>query len=289
MKLEKDANIPKQFRGDPIRIKQILNNLLDNAVKFTEKGSISLNVNSKPPEDNTSNQIRLFFEIEDSGIGLSHEQCEMLFNPFSQADSSTTRKYGGTGLGLAICKDLAKLMHGSIEVSSVIGEGSTFSFNILLNKTTQKASTLSKPTVQKSDTNTEETNQYRVLVVEDNVVNLMITGKMLNKMGIAFDKALDGVMALRSFSGRTQYDLILMDCMMPKMNGYEATEKIRSLEKEENLGNIPIIALTANAMQGDRDKCKKSGMNDFISKPFKYEEFSEIINRNLPSKATAAD
>ena len=203
--------------------------------------------------------LRLNFEVQDQGPGISAEQLKALFKPFAQADSSTTRKFGGTGLGLAICKDLIELMQGEISVTSEVNEGSCFRFSIPMSQGNSEREHLdSKTSVDLADL-----SQYKVLLVEDNIINIEIALGLLEEFGIQTEVAENGIEAIECISNAQQpYDLILMDCQMPKMDGYETTQNIRS---ELTLDKIPIIAMTANAMKGDKEKCLRAGMNDYLS------------------------
>jgi len=377
------SNIPDKINGDPTRIRQIIINLMSNAFKFTKEGFILLKV------DYHDNQQQLYFSVQDTGIGLSQEQQKKLFQSFSQADSSTTRKYGGTGLGLAICKSLAKMMGGDISVDSKAGEGSTFWFSIkhdegtqkiaqddsikpLANKTCLIVDTLDKSSIAIQELLTpwgvkseilspnssitsvpdiailsrylaketlqtlksqltcpililaragdtiapenavipnpiisaqlltklrnelgikEETSNatsqkeqnpvydLNVMVVEDNNVNQMVIKGLLAKFGIKPVIAEDGQVALDEYSSqKTPFDLILMDCEMPILDGYEATREIRSIERNEGtVTPVPIIGLSAHAMSDFRDMAIEAGMDDFLSKPLKKDDLHKKL------------
>lgn len=408
-------NLPKQLHGDPVRLRQILNNLLNNAIKFTMHGRICLTLKIL---HRLPHQIHLKFAIQDTGIGMSAAALQRLFQPFSQADSSTTRKFGGTGLGLAIVKNLITLMGGNIRVTSVPKQGSTFHLTIplqisenstdtvkhwewlcaliitshaenqnlllqqlklwglqaeavadltqaitslqgrvrpynlvifdnpldspvtsqpaqwldtlrqefplipliVLKPTTEKAHLLSAatsiakpltqqkffaaldkllsptekepPTVSTAITPTEKLFNRRILVVEDNVVNQLVVGDMLNRLGCQYEIIDNGRAALtRLFAPISNdlptFELILMDCHMPEMDGFEASRMIRHHEKTSATPHVPIIALTANAMQGDRELCLNAGMDDYLSKPVKTLELQTMLLRWLPDKLTA--
>jgi signal transduction histidine kinase/CheY-like chemotaxis protein len=252
--LRYDADVPQFITGDPVRIRQIVLNLASNAVKFTDRGSVRLEV-SRPDASH------LKVSVIDTGIGISPEQQAKLFKRFTQADSSTTRRYGGTGLGLAISKQLVELMRGQIEFSSTPGQGSTFSFVLPLIETAQqRAPAVPKPVVR------AETSGRRILVVEDNLVNQRVAQHMLLRLGHAVDLAENGREALVRLSA-SQYDLVLMDCQMPEMDGFEATTQIRRPDSTVLDRDVPIIAMTANAFDEDRKRCLAAGMNDFLSKP----------------------
>ena len=253
--------------SDPTRIKQVIANLLSNAVKFTEKHKqivLSVKYDEKKEE--------LSVEVSDEGIGIEKEKLKTIFKAFTQADTSTTRKYGGTGLGLAISYKLIKLLGGELKVESEVGKGSRFYFTIPAKKT--KLIPKEEKKENKKILN-EKFDKY-ILVVEDNPANQMFIEVILEKMGIKFDIANDGVEAVEKFK-QNRYDLILMDENMPNMNGIEATKKIRQIEKEEDLKHITIVALTANAIEGDREKFILAGMDYYLSKPIDIEKLKNIL------------
>lgn len=259
MELEIDERIPRVVRGDSVRLSQILMNLLGNAVKFTEKGKISLK--AWVLED-LADSTRLRFEVGDTGIGIPENKQKEIFESFTQASSSTTRKYGGTGLGLAITKKLVELQGGRIELASRQGEGSIFSFFI----------TYKKGEFASLNTGVDIPNSFpslkgkNVLVVEDNKINQKIVSMILSQWEATSDIAENGLVAMQKIQ-QQNYHLVLMDIQMPEMNGYEATENIRKM-KGEYYKNLPIIALTASAFADDRDKILSYGMNGYIIKPF---------------------
>jgi CheY-like chemotaxis protein len=284
-------DVPTRLAGDPSRLRQILLNLLNNAVKFTEKGEVFAEVTlvSETEED-----IELRCSIRDTGIGLSEETRKRLFQPFVQEDASTTRRYGGTGLGLAICRNLVELMGGHIGVTSSPGQGSTFWFTFRLARQSSPAvektkdeqgSQLSRPVSPSSP-------DVRVLLAEDNPVNQLVAMCQLRKLGYPVDAVNDGAKAVEAWR-RGVYRIILMDCQMPGVDGYQATQQIRVLEQEGRLTPTRIIAMTANAMQGDRESCLAAGMDDYVSKPVKEEELLAALERSVAqlfqgSRATAA-
>ncbi len=262
VRIERD--VPMALSGDPLRLSQVLINLGGNAVKFGDAGdSVSLNVALKEENDN---EVVLQFAIEDTGLGMSREQQEGLFQPFGQADSSTTRKYGGTGLGLIISKKIVQLMNGEITVESEQDVGSTFRFTVSL-KTQQSESSHNRALGNKNEMDIDQATVRlrgaRILLVEDNEINREIVLDILAMSGITVETAFDGQEALELLA-REEFDGVLMDCQMPVMDGYEATRQIREQKKFKDL---PIIALTANAMKGDREKVLAVGMDDHIAKP----------------------
>ncbi len=276
-----DMDLPKVLIGDPVRLRQVLTNLIGNAVKFTESGEVNVQVNLL---ENISSLARIEFSVEDTGIGISEDILPDLFNEFTQADGSTTRKFGGTGLGLTISRQLVELMGGEISVVSTEGLGSTFTFALDMaiaeNQSRQQRQVLQIPAATLEQNHSEETvfpDSIQVLMAEDNVVNQKVTISMLKKIGIQrIDVAEDGCKAVSMNSSQT-YDLILMDCQMPQMSGYEATGIIRQQERAQQLPPIPIIAMTANAMTEDREKCLAAGMDDYLSKPVKKEELKKTL------------
>ena len=269
-----DRDVPQQIIGDAFRLRQILMNLVSNAVKFTHQGEIFLGVHLLREE--RIGTMELSFEVRDTGIGIPAEKIEMLFKSFSQVDSSTTRKYGGTGLGLAICEKLVSLMGGNITVKSQPGEGTTFAFTILT-----KPGFLSPVPVKEGIARNEtlkagfaEEFPLRILIAEDNVINQQLMQHILGNLGYRPDSVENGALAVAA-AGQKTYDLILMDVQMPEMDGLEATRHIRG-----SLSSQPvIIALTANAMQGDREECLEAGMDDYISKPVRLDELMRLLEK----------
>jgi PAS domain S-box-containing protein len=265
-----DPALPRVVRGDPGRLRQVLINLVDNAIKFTARGQV--NVRASKHEE-TDHSVVVRFAVRDTGIGIAPSLEPHLFEPFTQADGSMTRKYGGTGLGLAIARQLVEMMGGTIHVDSAEGQGSTFWFTATLEKRgdeldahaprRRRLSSRSDVTVPHADA-AGQGRTLRVLVVEDNAVNQKVTVRMLSRRGYAATAVGNGLEALDALA-RDTYDAILMDCQMPEMDGYEATAELR--RREGGGPRIPIIAMTAHAMQGDRDKCLAAGMDGYISKP----------------------
>jgi len=259
--------------SDPGRLRQIMTNLVGNAIKFTGSGHVIMDVSLNETQNGHGH---LHIDITDSGIGIASDKIETLFEAFAQADGSTTRKYGGTGLGLSIVKRLCELMNGSISVTSILGEGSTFSidFEIELGDRTTIA-IRDKSQVSQMTTDIQERAilwpvNTRILLVEDNSTNQIVAQGMLETMGLYADIAANGLEAIASIRLATDtlpYSIVLMDCQMPEMDGYDATRAVRSGEAGESNKTIPIVAMTANAMAGDREKCMIAGMDDYIAKP----------------------
>jgi signal transduction histidine kinase/CheY-like chemotaxis protein len=266
--------------GDPYRITQIMNNLLSNAIKFTESGSITVEYGLKPVDDHQ----QLSVMMTDTGIGVSEESLPYLFESFSQADMSTTRNFGGTGLGLAITKQLCELMGGSITAQSKLGEGSVFQFAINL-----QAPNPTTPSEEKRLDNQMVPNfaNLKVLLVEDNFINQEVMIAILNGLDIKVDVANDGIEALAMLADpqSATSDLILMDCQMPNMDGYEATRCIRS---GDLFNQIPIIALTANTMNSEREKCLEAGMNEYLTKPINTDALKSILAKYQPSQSRSS-
>ncbi|MDB2330306.1 PAS domain-containing protein [Alteromonas sp.] len=265
--------------GDPLRLKQVLYNLLGNAVKFTESGSITVRIHLANPDSEHSSFV---CSISDTGVGIAEDQLDILFKPFEQADSSFARKAQGTGLGLSITAKLIELMHGTIKVKSKLGSGSKFVFTIPIQQAgdlEQKSTVI--PTIK--DINSKLLSTRTALVVEDNEINRVVITSLLSQLGIKSKTAENGKEALASLlsHNETTFDFILMDCQMPIMDGFETTLTIRSNEKFRQFANIPIIALTANAMVGDKEKCVAAGMSDYLSKPVTEETLRAMLTHWL--------
>ena len=267
LKLRWDDDVPLMVVGDVTRIGQIINNLVSNAVKFTEEGQVSIEVELIEESDE---QLKLSFQVEDTGIGISENQLEAIFDDFNQASSSTTRKFGGTGLGLAITKKLLELQGSQIEVSSVVGEGSVFSFELELYKSKKEAE--EAETGATDETSGQNLKGLRILLVEDNPVNQYVATRFINKWEASLETVNNGKKAVEKVQ-QQPFDIILMDIQMPVMDGYEATRRIRAWEQKEQKQPVVIIALTASATLATKDKVEKLGMNDFIAKPFDPKEF----------------
>ena len=264
---------PAALLGDPTRIRQILLNLVDNAIKFTHQGEVELNAQFEAGDDG----IGCRFSVRDSGIGMNSETQARLFQAFSQADSSTTRRYGGTGLGLAVSSQLAGLMGGRLTVESETGKGSCFTLSLLLSATTLPLAELpAQPVIQL---------QGRVLMVEDHPVNQKVLSHQLREMGLQYAVAASGTEALDLLASE-DFDLVLMDWQMPEMDGLEATQRIRQLSTDTR--HIPIIALTANANAGFREACLTAGANDYLSKPYTEAALAALLTQWLPTPTPAA-
>ena len=277
-----DETTPDAIMGDPGRLQQILTNLLSNAIKFTDRGTISVSVSSQK-----LNGIchRIYFQVKDTGIGIPENKMDRLFQSFTQVDSSTTRRYGGTGLGLAISKKLVEMMGGQIWAETQLHKGSTFYFTILADATVIMPTSTIVSEIQKDNEIGTDRNQFlRILLAEDNAVNQLVMKKMLNKLGYHVDVAADGEEVLHSLE-LMPYDLILMDVQMPEMDGFEATRAIRKLLASAD--QPKIIAITAHALEGDREKCLDAGMDDYLSKPVKMADLEEKLAK-YRSNATAA-
>ena len=263
---EIDRSAPEYFLGDPVRVRQILLNLVNNAIKFTEKGHVIIKVKR---ELNGKASV-LKFDIEDTGIGIPKDKLESIFEKFSQAEESTTRKFGGTGLGLSISSKLIKMMNGNISVKSELGKGSVFHFEIELAE--GKAPVINENKEKKI---TDKFTNSSILVVEDMKVNLMLLTKILQKHGCKVSSAMNGKEAVEKVLNNN-YDLVFMDCQMPEMDGFEATRIIRQREDGKH---TKIVALTADAMTGDREKCLSAGMDDYLNKPLRQEQITQILQK----------
>ncbi len=265
LNIEIDPDIPKYLMGDPLRIKQILLNLISNSIKFTHEGGINLSVHLA----NSESDLTLQFVVQDTGIGIAEDKQKILFEAFTQVDSSTTRKYGGTGLGLQISKRLVELMGGKIQVESTLNQGSVFSFTLRSQTGTEEQ------VVHIEDINPAQqpAEQIRILVAEDNQTNQLVVGAMLKRLGYQYDICDDGQLAIEAID-KQAYDLVLMDCQMPVLDGFAATQKIRTTTDKTKL---PIIALTAGATAKEQRQCYEAGMNDFLSKPITLEVLKQTL------------
>ncbi len=269
--------IPPLLRGDAHRLRQVLTNLCGNAIKFTERGAVRLDV---ALESQGGGKATVRFTVTDTGIGIRPDQAAALFSPFVQADESTTRKYGGTGLGLAICKQLVEMMGGAIGVTSREGQGSAFWFNAVFSLAPEArqpaipCSTVPRPAARTA-------RKGRILVVEDNATNREVALAQVRKLGYEAGAATDGVEAVKAVQ-QGAYELVLMDCEMPVMDGFEATCRIRSFNP-----GIPVVAVTADAMPSDRERCLSQGMNDYLAKPVDLARLADVLARWLPAEGRA--
>ncbi|MBI2381026.1 MAG: response regulator [Gammaproteobacteria bacterium] len=265
---------PHEVLGDPTRVRQILINLIGNALKFTEAGHITVRCEWRLHSDEA---LELRLSVADTGVGIEPVRLDTIFLPFTQGDSSMARRHGGTGLGLAICKQLANLMAGSLSVTSTLGAGTRFELKVPMpyRRVANRVSISLTPPPQAKLSG-------MVLLAEDNTVNQLVVKGFLTRMGLGVELANDGKEAMERFRAQ-HFDLVIMDCQMPVMDGYEATAAIRNME----LGNgrhVPIIALTAHAMQGDRERCLNAGMDDYLSKPVKKEDLHSTLQRWLKTQ-----
>ena len=273
LRISVDLDVPDSLTGDPHRLNQILNNLISNAIKFTVKGEINLEIKAIHQENK---EVDLLFCVADTGIGIAKEKLQTIFETFSQAESGTSRKFGGSGLGLSITKKLIELQNGSIDVSSTPGEGTTFTFNI---KYAIAANTVAKQygNVKQDTFKDDGLSGKRILVVEDNEANQKVIYHMLHNAGIEPDLADNGKVAIQLLEDGFEYDLIIMDLQMPEMDGFETTNYIR---QKLNL-KIPIIAMTASALRNEKIKCMEIGMNEYMNKPFVPSDLFRELRRFL--------
>lgn len=267
-----ESAVPQQVQGDPVKIRQVLINLLSNALKFTDQGRIDLSVQV----GKVNEKIYVSFAVADTGIGIQPDKLNNIFESFTQADSSTTRKFGGTGLGLAISKKLVEIMGGTIRVTSQPGQGSCFNFTVPLQMATGEM-----PAKLWKDQQLDKlkiVGAKTVMVAEDNLINMKISKEILRKIGLETIEAKDGKEAWEKYQ-RYSVDLIFMDIQMPELDGYEVTRLIRAVEGKGK--RTPIIAVTANAMKGDKEKCLAAGMDGYLAKPFGKEEVWQVVKKYL--------
>jgi CheY-like chemotaxis protein len=282
--VEVAPDIPEFLIADSTRITQVLLNLVSNAVKFTSEGSVRVEVSGAQ----SGGLWNLRFAVKDSGIGIPADRIDRLFKPFSQIDSSTTRRFGGTGLGLAICQRLVEMMQGRISVSSVDGKGSSFNFTLpaeLSGVSCTSAPAEKAAPVLLLDRTFSEAHPLRLLVAEDNPVNQKVILMTLAKLGYRADAVCNGLEAVECGS-RTTYDMLILDMQMPEMDGLEAAETLRKVIPVENMPYM--VALTANAFTEDRTACLAAGMNEFLTKPLRIEDFSAALARGYAWKKAAA-
>ncbi|MBB5346313.1 response regulator [Desulfoprunum benzoelyticum] len=276
-----DETVPQWVHGDPNRLSQILINLLNNAIKFTDRGEVRLEV--VPMTATTEDEVCLRFNVVDTGIGIPVNKQHLIFESFNQADTSTTRKYGGTGLGLAISSQLASLMGSKIYVDSTPGHGSTFWFICALKKTAARIDPKRQTETAAAAAESTSLSGRRVLLAEDEPINQMLATTLLNQFGIEVTSVANGAAALAAIYDSGPFDLVLMDLQMPELDGFQATRRIRMLPDKQS--EVPIVALTAHARPQDRDKCLRSGMDDYLSKPINRDELEGILTRLLRRKA----
>jgi len=273
------ARTVRRFYGDPLRLRQMVTNLISNAVKFTERGAVTVRLSIQPPGDGAANRRTICVEVKDTGCGIPKDKLPNIFDKFTQADSSTTRKYGGTGLGLAIVKKLLELQGGSIRLESVENQGSTFTIEIPLEiaPVAERAVVAATPALAEP----KDGSRVRVLLVEDNLVNQKVVLAVLKKKGFHIDIANDGTQALSMLAAaQDPYNVVLMDVQMPVMDGMETTRRLRRDMRWEKL---PVIAMTAHAMNGDRERCLEAGMNAYIAKPVQPGHLISTIEKQLVS------
>jgi PAS domain S-box-containing protein len=277
------SDVPRFLRGDHGRLRQILTNLAGNAMKFTREGEVFVKCSL---HGESEHYALLRFEVRDTGIGIPSDKLPALFEKFSQVDASSTRQYGGTGLGLAISKQLAEMMGGSIGATSGEGKGSLFWFTVIMEKQAEGERLDDAHRPEEGSLARFDPEKARILLVEDNAVNRTVALGLLKTLGLRADTAADGEEALAALE-RAPYDLVLMDCQMPKMDGYEATRRIRRMEGAARA--TVVVAMTAHAMSGDRLKCLEAGMNDHIAKPVSRSALVGVLKRRLPKAAIIAE
>jgi CheY-like chemotaxis protein len=279
IQLEIAADLPRGVHGDPTRLRQVLGNLVSNAVKFTERGAVTLRL--RMVQTGEAGADCLLIEVQDSGVGIAPEAMQRIFEPFSQADDSTTRRFGGTGLGLAISSQMVKLMGGELTVESTLGQGSVFRTQLPA-RVADVTEAAVAPVAAVVDSSMPLRNK-RVLLADDNKVNQLLAQTILTKLGCKTRIAATGVAAVALFV-EGEFDFVLMDCHMPEMDGYEATAAIRALEATAGNGRIPIVAVTANVMQGERERCIAAGMDDYLSKPFRMNDMAAVMEKWIAVK-----
>jgi len=284
--LEQSAGLPEFVLGDPGRLRQVLVNLLGNALKFTRKGRVTLSVDAAAGEDRF---VSIHFGVRDTGIGIDAKKLNGLFDSFTQANPSDTREFGGTGLGLAITRQLVELMGGEMQVTSTLGEGAEFRFSVDFDRATEEqvAQEHKEETarLEAREKNSPELSELRVLLVEDNIVNQKVAVGMLRKLGFPARAASGGLEALDMLADET-FDLVFMDIQMPDLGGLETTKKIRNGEVGEANQDVPIIAMTAHATRQDRKNCLAAGMNDYVAKPISSQLIHEAMRRVLGGLGT---
>jgi CheY-like chemotaxis protein len=289
-----DHDVPERAVGDPGRLRQILINLIGNAVKFTEHGSVNVHVRCMPAEEG---ETKLHFCVHDTGLGISADKQRAIFDAFVQADTTATRQFGGTGLGLTIAAQLTALMGGEIYVESAPGKGSTFHFDVVLRAAHASDQVPFAPALNglnaqvhlnghdAGKTHAARTG-LRILIAEDNAINARVALRLLEKHGHRPTLVQNGKMAVDALQAEA-FDLVLMDLQMPDMDGFEATHAIRELEKTTGR-HVPIVAMTAHAMNGDRERCLSSGMDSYVSKPINQQQLLETIDAVVGQRTPVA-
>jgi len=272
LRSEVDSSLPPLLMGDPGRLRQVISNLIGNALKFTQAGEVVVSAKYGPRADGVE---ALHIQVRDTGLGIKPSQLAKLFQPFVQADASTTRRFGGTGLGLAICRHLVMLMDGTIHVESVEGEGSTFFFDVVCPRNESSTEPI-RPTAISMPNGDQDLRGRHVLLVEDNAVNRQVAALFLKRLGIEITTAENGLKAVQACEQQT-FDLILMDVHMPVMEGIEATRHIRIAEEKSSRPRTPVLALTANAMSESRRDCLEGGMDGFLTKPIRFDDLREQL------------
>ncbi|HEY8910025.1 MAG TPA: ATP-binding protein [Desulfosporosinus sp.] len=274
-----NADVPDRLLGDSFRLRQVLSNLIGNAIKFTKKGRIDVEIQSIEDLRDKA-KVKLKFVVKDTGIGISQNQNDLLFKSFSQMDSSTTRKYGGTGLGLSICKGIVEKMKGKIWAESKEGEGSSFYFTCVLERSEEE----DNPNITKvrNIEDSEKEDGLKLLIVEDDAISRMVIERIARKKGWQVILAENGQEAIDAYREQ-RFNAVLMDVQMPILDGYETTEVIRQIESQKGI-HTPIIAMTANALKGDNEKCLESGMDDYLTKPINTDEFYATVEKWTKSK-----
>ena len=281
LRLEVADAVPRWLQGDPTRLRQVLLNLVGNAIKFTAEGHVALSVE---PGRGSGDELEIRFVVRDTGVGISPEVQQTLFSPFTQADSSTTRRYGGTGLGLAISQRIVAQLGGEIEVESLPGEGSTFTATLPFTRSrapTAGASSHDRAAATSGEqpvAGAQRRRGYRVLVAEDDEINRLVVLRVLGDLGFRAEAVGNGRDVLAALE-RAPFDLVLMDCQMPVLDGYQTTRRIRRGEGDGR--HLPIVAVTAHALKGERERCLAAGMDDYVSKPFTEEGLAAVLDRWL--------
>ena len=286
LELQIAPEIPQRVRGDSRRVHQVLLNLVTNAIKFTSDGSVTVSVTTpEAPEVDAQDGTAVRIAVRDTGIGIAPESVQRMFEPFTQADVSTTRLYGGTGLGLAIARELVELMGGTISAGSILGEGSTFWFELVLGRPLAEETPVAARDIAAAEAMAWATPPL-VLVAEDSQVNQIVAARSLERCGCNVEVVGDGRQALAALAAK-RFDAVLMDCQMPELDGYEATAELRRREAPGE--RVPVIAMTAQAMDGDRERCLEAGMDDFISKPMKFDALRSVLLKWIGTPVSARD